>query len=59
VFCPDTDDAYLVPIEDVPTGHAYLRVEPTRDSQARKIRWARDYVLPRRTSDLDSVAPPE
>jgi len=45
VYCPDTEEVYLVPIEDVHDRGAYLRVEPTRNGQAKGVRWAKDYVL--------------
>ena len=46
VFCPDTGRIYAVPVDDAPTGHVYLRVDPTRNGQRVKIRWAHDYELP-------------
>jgi hypothetical protein len=46
VYCPDTGDVYGVPIEDVRGRRGALRVSPTRNAQARRIRWARDYALP-------------
>ena len=46
VFCPETDQIYAVPVDDVPAGHGYLRVDPTRNGQEQGIRWARDYELP-------------
>lgn len=45
VYCPGTKKAYLVPIEDVPGRAAYLRVEPTKNGQAKGVRWAKDYVI--------------
>jgi hypothetical protein len=49
VYCPDTDAVYLVPIEDVgPHTSAYLRVEPARTNQTKRVRWAVDYeVMPK------------
>jgi hypothetical protein len=40
LYCPPTDQVYLVPVADVPTSQAYLRLEPTRNNQRRGIRWA-------------------
>jgi hypothetical protein len=46
VYCPATDRVYLVPIEECAKGMGHLRVDPPRNAQARRIRWARDYELP-------------
>ena len=43
VYCPDTDAVYLVPITDVPDRGACLRVKPTKNNQAKGVRWAMDY----------------
>lgn len=45
VYCPSTKEVYLVPIEDVPGRAAYLRIEPTKNGQAKGVRWAEDYVI--------------
>ena len=45
MHCPDTDAVYLVPIADVPDRGACLRVEPTKNNQAKGVRWAKDYML--------------
>ena len=42
---PDTDVVYLVPDHDVPDRGACLRVKPTKNNQAKGVRWAKDYVL--------------
>jgi hypothetical protein len=50
VFCPETGNVYLVPIDDLqPLTQASLRVEPTRNRQADRIRWAAEYALGRVT----------
>jgi hypothetical protein len=43
---PDTDGCYLIPITEV-EGHKTisLRLTPTHNNQAERIRWARDYEL--------------
>ena len=46
-WCPDTRRVYLVPVADVPTNGARLRVTPTRNGQRAGVRWARNYELPR------------
>jgi PD-(D/E)XK endonuclease len=46
VHCPETNGIYAVPVDEAPTSYGYLRIEPTRNGQADRIRWARDYELP-------------
>jgi hypothetical protein len=46
VYCPDNEQIYAVPIEDVTRTHGTLRIDPTANGQKRHIRWARDYELP-------------
>jgi hypothetical protein len=46
VYCPDTRRLYCVPVEEAPTGYMYLRVEPTRNGQKHRVRWASNYELP-------------
>jgi hypothetical protein len=45
VYCPELDSVYLVPVDEVGMTGAALRVEPTRNNQSKKIRWARDYEV--------------
>lgn len=45
VYCPDTDEHYLVPIEDAPKGDMGLRIEETDNGQTKGVTWASDYVL--------------
>jgi len=48
VFCRDTAGVYLIPIEDVPTkSAAYLRVDPPRNNQRERVRFAADYEIGR------------
>jgi hypothetical protein len=47
VYCPETQHAYLIPIEDLPLRRqGTLRVETARNSQKRRIRLAADYEIP-------------
>jgi hypothetical protein len=46
VYCPSVDGIYCVPVEEVPIGYMSLRIEPTRNGQAHRVRWAADYELP-------------
>lgn len=46
VFCPQTDTCYLIPMEMVGgRTYSYLRVEPPRNHQRRKILLAADYII--------------
>jgi len=45
VFCPENEKLYLVPVEDVGTGTAALRIEPTQNGQSKNVRWASDYEM--------------
>lgn len=48
VYCPETDAVYLVPIGDIPVKvQGALRVEPPRNNQRRRIRYAAEYELAR------------
>jgi PD-(D/E)XK endonuclease len=46
VYCPETNQIYAVPVDDVPATDGWLRVDPTRNGQKEGVRWARDYELP-------------
>ncbi len=46
VHCPETEKTYVIPAEDVPGARMYLRVEPPRNQQAKRVRWAKEYELP-------------
>lgn len=46
VYCPDNGAVYLVPFDAAPNrSSAALRVEPSRNGQARRIRHAADYEV--------------
>jgi hypothetical protein len=46
VFCPETGGIYLIPIEDVSaTSQALLRVEPVRNGQMKRVRYAAPYEI--------------
>lgn len=47
VYCPETDDVYLVPVEEVGIRMGALRVDPPRNNQSRGIRWAADFRIGR------------
>ena len=46
VHCPEMNEIYAVPVADAPKRGVTLRVDPTVNSQAKGVRWARDYILP-------------
>ncbi len=46
VYCPENTRVYLVPVDDVSPNINYLRVDPARNNQSKRVRWARDYELP-------------
>jgi hypothetical protein len=52
VYCPESRKCYLVPVEDVGTRQAKLRVEPAANSQEKNIHWAEDYEMPDGDSSL-------
>lgn len=45
VYCPETKGVYLVPIDQMPSTSAVLRLVPTANGQEKNIRWAKDYEL--------------
>jgi len=48
VYCRETHGVYLLPIGEVKnTSKCWLRVEPPRNNQSMKIRWAADYEIGR------------
>lgn len=48
VYCPDNNKVYLVPVRDAPKNRCFLRVEPPRNGQRTRVRWAQDYELSER-----------
>jgi hypothetical protein len=52
-YCPDVDTCYLLPTElSVNCDGVQLRLTPTRNNQAQRIRWAHAYELPARLKAL-------
>jgi len=45
VYSPDTGKVYLVPVDDAPDREARLRLYPTKNNQAKSVRWAKDYEI--------------
>lgn len=46
VYCPQNDSVYVVPADEVPGRGMHLRVNPPRNRQDKRVRWAKDYKLP-------------
>ncbi len=45
VYNPETCKVYLIPVEVLPEGQAYLRLKKAKNNQERGIIWAKDYEL--------------
>lgn len=45
VFCPDTDQCYLIPVDDTGASHGSLRVEGSKNNQSKGIRMAETYLI--------------
>jgi len=45
VYSPELDQVFLVPVDEAPARGGHLRLTPTRNGQAKGVRWARDYLL--------------
>jgi hypothetical protein len=45
IYCPETNGVYLVPVDSVGMNGGSLRVQPTKNHQVKKVRWARDFEL--------------
>jgi len=46
IYCPDNGKVYLVPIAEANTrGTCFLRIDPPKNNQRKRIRWAGDYEV--------------
>ncbi len=45
VYSAELNKVYLVPVDNVGTTRAHLRLEPSKNNQEKNVRWARDYEL--------------
>jgi hypothetical protein len=45
VYVEDLNKVYLLPVDDVGTSLATLRLVPSRNNQEKHVRWAKDYEL--------------
>lgn len=46
VYCTENERVYVLPADEVPACGMYLRVDPPRNKQCKRVRWAKDYELP-------------
>lgn len=46
VYCTENQRVYVIPSEEVPNCGMYLRIDPPRNQQCKRVRWAKDYELP-------------
>lgn len=51
VFCPANERLYGIPVKDHPTG-GWLRVDPVKNGQSKRIRWASDYYWENHIAEL-------
>jgi hypothetical protein len=47
VYCRQTTGIYLIPIEDLPVKAGSLRIDPPRNNQWKRVRFAADYEIAR------------
>src|SRR5947207_5022915 len=45
VYCPANNKVYLVPVQEASKTACLLRIDPPRNGQKTKIRWARDFEI--------------
>ena len=45
IYSPDTQECYLIPVENAPMGHGQLRIAPTKNNQEKNVVWAKNYAL--------------
>jgi len=59
VYCSDVDSTYLIPLEEIAAYSGSLRIEPPKNGQAKKVRWASRYLLDpgRGGNGLRSIGP--
>ncbi len=44
-YCEEINKVYLIPVDQVGTNKANLRLTPTKNKQEKNVRWAKDYEL--------------
>lgn len=43
IYVPELDKIYVVPVDQVGVKEANLRLDPTKQGQAKGVRWAKDF----------------
>ena len=43
VYCPELDTVYMVPVDECGDRQLCLRIQPPRNHQVARLRWAKDY----------------
>jgi hypothetical protein len=46
VYCAENHRVYVIPADEVPDSQMHLRIDPPRNRQSKRVRWAKDYELP-------------
>jgi PD-(D/E)XK endonuclease len=46
VYCAENQRVYVVSADEVPSSQMHLRIDPPRNRQSKRVRWAKDYELP-------------
>jgi hypothetical protein len=45
VYCENLNKVYLIPVDQVGTTRAHLRLDTPKNNQGKLVRWAKDYEL--------------
>jgi hypothetical protein len=45
VFCWETNECYWVPVDIAPVSECSLRVDPPKNNEHGRVKWAKDFVL--------------
>jgi len=45
IYCSGNDKTYKIPFEEAPKTQISLRLEPTRNNQPERVRWAENYEI--------------
>jgi hypothetical protein len=45
VYCEALNKVYLIPVEEVGTTRAHLRINAAKNNQEKHVRWAKDYEI--------------
>jgi hypothetical protein len=56
-YAPDTGQVYVLAVDEVADTECWLRLEPTRNRQQLRIRWAKDHTLAAWAAHLSPPAP--